>query len=217
MAARAGGEARLAQGLGVAQELEVHARAVLVDPLAGQFLDRVRDVAERREAGFAGVDVFVAAEQRDHLVRLAVDGGLDGGFAGHEGFFGVRLGGGVRGAALEQAGFRDADFDAGDMGADDFGEGVAGAAELGVTERVRGGVRGDVIAVGIDEAFLRRLTRLIERAGLPTRGPSLGAARYLELMRVDKKSEAGQIRFVLIDAPGHASLHRADDALVAET
>ena len=68
----------------------------------------------------------------------------------------------------------------------------------------------------IDAAYAQRIAQLIERAGLPTRGPSLGAARYLELMRVDKKSEAGQIRFVLIDAPGHASLHRADDALVAE-
>ena len=68
----------------------------------------------------------------------------------------------------------------------------------------------------IDAAYAERLTVLIERAGLPTRGPRLGAARYLELMRVDKKSESGQIRFVLIDAPGRASLHRADDALVAE-
>jgi 3-dehydroquinate synthase len=68
----------------------------------------------------------------------------------------------------------------------------------------------------IDAAYAERLTKLIERAGLPTCGPRLGAARYLELMRVDKKSESGQIRFVLIDAPGRASLHRADDALVAE-
>lgn len=68
----------------------------------------------------------------------------------------------------------------------------------------------------IDAAYARRLTALIERAGLPVKGPRLGAARYLELMRVDKKSESGQIRFVLIDAPGRASLHRADDALVAE-
>ena len=68
----------------------------------------------------------------------------------------------------------------------------------------------------IEPAYAQRITRLIERAGLPTRGPKLGAVRYLELMRVDKKSEAGQIRFVLIDAPGHASLHRADDALVTE-
>ncbi len=68
----------------------------------------------------------------------------------------------------------------------------------------------------IDAAYAKRLTALIERAGLPTRGPRLGAARYLELMRVDKKSEAGQIRFVLIDAPGRASLHRANDDVVAE-
>ena len=68
----------------------------------------------------------------------------------------------------------------------------------------------------IDAAYANRIARLIERAGLPTRGPRLGAARYLELMRVDKKSESGQIRFVLIDAPGQASLHPADDALVAE-
>ena len=38
--------------------------------------------------------------------------------------------------------------------------------------------------------------RLIERAGLPVVGPNLGADRYLEWMRGDKKSEAGEIRFV---------------------
>ena len=68
----------------------------------------------------------------------------------------------------------------------------------------------------IDAAYADRIAAVIERAGLPTRGPRLGAERYLELMRIDKKSEAGQIRFVLIDAPGQASMHRADDALVAE-
>ena len=34
--------------------------------------------------------------------------------------------------------------------------------------------------------------RLIERAGLPVRGPALGAERYLELMRLDKKAEAAR-------------------------
>ncbi|MDL2336418.1 MAG: 3-dehydroquinate synthase [Pseudomonadota bacterium] len=68
----------------------------------------------------------------------------------------------------------------------------------------------------IDTAYAARIAAVIERAGLPVRGPRLGAARYLELMRIDKKSESGQIRFVLLDAPGKASLHRADDALVAE-
>ena len=62
----------------------------------------------------------------------------------------------------------------------------------------------------------QRLARLVERAGLPVRGPALGADRYLELMRIDKKAEAGEIRFVLIDAIGHALVRGAPDALVRE-
>ncbi|RYF81116.1 MAG: 3-dehydroquinate synthase [Comamonadaceae bacterium] len=69
---------------------------------------------------------------------------------------------------------------------------------------------------GVDAAFADRLVRLIARAGLPTRGPALGAERYLELMRVDKKSEGGEIRFVLIDKPGSAVMRAAPDALVRE-
>jgi 3-dehydroquinate synthase len=38
----------------------------------------------------------------------------------------------------------------------------------------------------------------------PAARMAAGALRYLELMRVDKKAEAGEIRFVLIDAPGRA-------------
>jgi 3-dehydroquinate synthase len=67
---------------------------------------------------------------------------------------------------------------------------------------------------GVDAAFVDRCTRLIEAAGLPTRGPALGADRYLELMRLDKKSEAGEIRFVLIDPPGRAVVKPAPDATV---
>jgi len=72
----------------------------------------------------------------------------------------------------------------------------------------------------VDRAFTERLTRLIERAGLPVKGPILdavdNAGRYLELMRMDKKSEAGEIRFVLIDGPGKAVVRAAPDALVRE-
>jgi 3-dehydroquinate synthase len=68
----------------------------------------------------------------------------------------------------------------------------------------------------IDAAYAQRISRLIERAGLPTRGPQLGADRYLELMRVDKKSEAGEIRFVVIEAPGRAALRPAPDDIVRE-
>lgn len=68
----------------------------------------------------------------------------------------------------------------------------------------------------VDTAFVARLRRIIERAGLPVQAPALGAERYLELMRHDKKAEAGQIRFVLIDAPGHAVMRAAPDGLVRE-
>jgi 3-dehydroquinate synthase len=68
----------------------------------------------------------------------------------------------------------------------------------------------------IDAGYVERLTRLIERARLPIRGPDLGADRYLELMRVDKKSEGGEIRFVVIDAPGRASLRAAPDTVVRD-
>ena len=68
----------------------------------------------------------------------------------------------------------------------------------------------------VDASFVERLTRLIAAAGLPVRGPQLGADRYLELMRVDKKAEAGEIRFVLIERPGRAVVAPAPDALVRE-
>ncbi len=72
----------------------------------------------------------------------------------------------------------------------------------------------------IDHALVQRLKELIVRAGLPVTGPQLdardNAGRYLELMRVDKKAEAGEIRFVVIEAPGRAGVRGAPDALVRE-
>ncbi len=68
----------------------------------------------------------------------------------------------------------------------------------------------------VDAAFTERLSALIARAGLPTVGPALGVEAYLHHMRVDKKAEAGDIRFVLIDPPGTALVRGAPDALVAD-
>ena len=72
----------------------------------------------------------------------------------------------------------------------------------------------------VDAAFVERLTHLIQRAGLPVKGPVLdakdNAGRYLELMRVDKKSDAGDIRFVLVGPPGFALVRAAPEALVRE-
>jgi 3-dehydroquinate synthase len=38
----------------------------------------------------------------------------------------------------------------------------------------------------------------------------------MDLMRVDKKAEGGEIRFVVIDGPGRAAMRPAPDALVAD-
>lgn len=68
----------------------------------------------------------------------------------------------------------------------------------------------------VDAEFALRMRTLIANAGLPTVGPKLGADRYLELMRVDKKAEGGEIRFIVIDTPGHAVLRAAPEPLVRE-
>ena len=72
----------------------------------------------------------------------------------------------------------------------------------------------------VDASFVERLTGLIARAGLPIRGPKLdvsdNAGRYLALMRLDKKSEAGDIRFVVVDEAGHAFIRGAADTMVRE-
>jgi len=64
--------------------------------------------------------------------------------------------------------------------------------------------------------FTARLGRLIERAGLPVRGPALPVDEYLQHMRVDKKAEGGAVRFVVLDGLGHAVMRPADDAVVGE-
>jgi len=70
----------------------------------------------------------------------------------------------------------------------------------------------------VEQAWVDRIIALIRRAGLPTIGPVLdeadNAGRYLALMRLDKKAEAGAIRFVLLDGPARARVQAAPDATV---
>ena len=61
-----------------------------------------------------------------------------------------------------------------------------------------------------------RVRALILRAGLPVAGPNLGAARYLELMRTDKKADRGAIRYVLLKRLGEAFVAPVADDIVAE-
>ena len=72
----------------------------------------------------------------------------------------------------------------------------------------------------VEVGFVERLKALIARAGLPVRGPVLetgdNALAYIEHMRLDKKAEAGDIKFVVIDRPGQARTQGAPDALVRQ-
>lgn len=70
----------------------------------------------------------------------------------------------------------------------------------------------------VPAAFVERLRRLVARAGLPVLAPrAIGEARWLELMGVDKKAEGGELRFVLIEAPGRAVVRGAPAAAVRAT
>ncbi len=64
-----------------------------------------------------------------------------------------------------------------------------------------------------------RIEKLIQRARLPTRAPqSLSGAQLRELMRVDKKIEAGKLRLVLPRGLGHAVITSdVPPTLLAET
>jgi 3-dehydroquinate synthase len=69
----------------------------------------------------------------------------------------------------------------------------------------------------LDEAARQRLVALVQAAHLPVRGPALGAARYVDLMRVDKKAEAGAIKFILLKRFGETLITRAPDDAVDAT
>jgi 3-dehydroquinate synthetase len=56
-----------------------------------------------------------------------------------------------------------------------------------------------------------RLVRLLEASHLPVAPPPIPAARWLELMARDKKSEGGAMRFVLLDALGRATVRSGVD------
>ena len=87
------------------------------------------------------------------------------------------------------------------------GEAVASGMVMGAELSARLGL--------VDPAFVNRLARLIDRAGLPTKAPPIELSRWLHVMRVDKKAEGGEIRFVVLDGIGKACVRGAPDAMVA--
>lgn len=90
------------------------------------------------------------------------------------------------------------------------GEAVAAGMAMAAELSVRAGT--------LARAEAERIVALIRRAGLPVRGPKLALTRYLELMQVDKKAAAGQVRFVLLQGIGHAILRGGlDEEVVRES
>jgi 3-dehydroquinate synthase len=67
----------------------------------------------------------------------------------------------------------------------------------------------------LDESDRDRLVASIAAAGLPVTGPAWPVARYLELMKVDKKAEQGIPKFVLLEGLGRAVVRRVPEADVA--
>jgi 3-dehydroquinate synthase len=69
----------------------------------------------------------------------------------------------------------------------------------------------------LDEAARRRLVAVVAAARLPVRGPQLGDDRYIESMKVDKKAEAGQIKFVLLERIGEPFMTGVPENVLRET
>ena len=69
----------------------------------------------------------------------------------------------------------------------------------------------------IDATQRDRVTALVKRAGLPIVPPDLGLSRWIELMQVDKKSEGGQIKFILMKPLGAACITAVAPDLLADT
>ncbi|MDH6302460.1 3-dehydroquinate synthase [Polynucleobacter sphagniphilus] len=69
----------------------------------------------------------------------------------------------------------------------------------------------------INQAEFERLSKIIRSMNLPVEPPKFGAERYIELMQVDKKTEGGSIRYVLLEKIGKAQIKSVPDAQVIET
>lgn len=144
------------------------------------------------------------------------------------------------GQALAHAVKRSCEIKAGVVGVDERESGLRAILNFGHTfgHAIEAGMgygawlHGEAVACGmvmaahlseqqglLSSSNRQRLAALIAAAGLPVRGPiidaSHNAARYLALMRLDKKAEAGDIKFVLINDQGDAVVRGAPDADVA--
>ena len=62
-----------------------------------------------------------------------------------------------------------------------------------------------------------RIRAVVQAAGLPIEPPKLGVDRMIEMMKLDKKAEAGQIKFILLDGIGRAVIQAVPEEVLRET
>ncbi|MDQ3187985.1 MAG: 3-dehydroquinate synthase [Pseudomonadota bacterium] len=67
------------------------------------------------------------------------------------------------------------------------------------------------------EDMVRTITAVVARAGLPTRVDGLSALTAIEVMRGDKKADAGETRFIVLDRIGKASQRTVPQAVLLKT
>ena len=66
--------------------------------------------------------------------------------------------------------------------------------------------------LGLDSASVERVRALVQAIGCPVQAPDLGTQRWIDLMQVDKKTEGGTLRFVLLPEIGRAVFQPAPEA-----
>lgn len=72
------------------------------------------------------------------------------------------------------------------------------------------------LALGLAPDSVARVHALVQAIGCPVQPPDLGTDRWIELMQVDKKTEGGQLRFVLLPEIGKAQSQSVPDAMLRQ-
>jgi 3-dehydroquinate synthase len=70
--------------------------------------------------------------------------------------------------------------------------------------------------LGLPRTDVARIRALVEAAGCPVQAPDLGTHEWVDHMRVDKKTEGGELRFVLLPRIGQAEVRPVPHAPLAE-
>src|SRR3546814_11218985 len=60
------------------------------------------------------------------------------------------------------------------------------------------------LTLGLSSESVERVRALVQAIGCPIQEPDLGVERWLELMQVDKKTEGGPLRFIMLPRLGGA-------------